>query len=140
MIQEIKIYSDGGARGNPGPSASSFVAFKNNKILFKEYKYFGIKTNNQAEYIALLMAYKWLERNNIHKYKISFYLDSELVVKQMQGVFKIKNSQLRILFNKIKFYENRRRKHFNDISYTLIGREFNCIADKLVNKSIDENL
>src|SRR4030043_1118473 len=140
MNEEIKIYSDGGARGNPGPSASAFVVFKNNKILFKNSKYFGIKTNNQAEYTALMMAYKWLEKNNISKYKIYFYLDSEVVVKQIQGIFKIKNNQLKVLFKKIKYYENIIEKRNNNLRHILIKREFNTIADKLVNKSIDENM
>lgn len=139
MKDSLKIYSDGGARGNPGPSGSAFVVFKNNKVIYKEYKYYGSKTNNQAEYLALLMACEWLEKNKIKNSKVNFYLDSELIVNQMNGVYKIKNEILKKIYLKVKLIEELLLKNSNQVFYTSVKREFNSIADKLVNKAIDEN-
>ena len=88
---DLKIFCDGGARGNPGPAAAAFVVFSGNKTLAKEGKYLGSTTNNQAEYNAVLLAMKWLLKNksNIDGKKVDFYLDSELVVKQLMGEYKV---------------------------------------------------
>jgi len=140
MKDSLKIYSDGGARGNPGPSASAFVVFEYDKILHKENKYFENKTNNQAEYLALLMAVQWLVKSKIRNKKLNFYLDSELVVNQMKGIYKVKNDQLKRIFLKIKNLEGELLKNNNNLLFTSVKREFNSIADKLVNQAIDENL
>ncbi|KKQ24896.1 MAG: ribonuclease HI, ribonuclease HI, partial [Microgenomates group bacterium GW2011_GWC1_37_12b] len=89
----IKIFTDGGSRGNPGPAASAFVVFENNKILTKEGKFLGNATNNIAEYSALLLAVEWLNKNKLTE-NIKFFLDSELIVKQLNKTYKIKNKNL----------------------------------------------
>lgn len=133
---ELKIYCDGGARGNPGPAACAFVVLENEKIVHKEGKFLGEGTNNFAEYSGVLNAFSWLSKNN-GKYKglqINFYLDSQLVVKQLMGEYKIKNEKLKGLFDVIKEYE----QTFGAIvSYTFIPREKNRLADFLVNKTLD---
>lgn len=138
--KELKIYSDGGARGNPGPGASAFVVEKEGRVIHREGKYLGKTTNNLAEYSGALMGVGWLEKNisdfkNIKK--VNYFLDSELVVNQLSGKFKIKNENLRNLFYAIKEIEKRIPLK---IFYHAIPREKNKLADLLVNKTLDENL
>jgi len=97
---ELKIYCDGGARGNPGPAAGAFVVLADNKEIAAEGKSFRVATNNEAEYGAVIMAMTWLLKNNAAS--VVFYLDSELVVKQLNGVYKIKSKKLLPLAAKIK--------------------------------------
>jgi len=133
---DIKIYSDGGSRGNPGPSASAYVIFDGGKLIQKDSKYLGIGTNNQAEYNALLMAHNWLSQNQVifRNKNLVFYLDSELVVRQINGVYKIKASKLKKLASNIIEIKN----NFNtQVFYKAIPREKNKLADKLVNKTLD---
>lgn len=138
MNKDLKIYSDGGARGNPGPAASAFVVIENGRVIFKASKYLGVSTNNVAEYSALILALYWLKKNQsktINKIA-TFHLDSELIVKQLKGEYKIKNSKLKTLNNKIKKIEKNIEL---EIKYIYIPRAKNKIADHLVNKELDEN-
>lgn len=133
----IKIYCDGGARGNPGPAAAAFVVEESGKIIFKKSKYLGTATNNVAEYSALVMALSWA-RDNLSKLKNTeavFVLDSELVAKQMSGVFKIKNENLRRLYLLAKKIEGGLGGRAR---YLSVSREKNKLADFLVNKELDE--
>lgn len=134
----IKIFCDGGARGNPGPAASAFVIEIADKIIYKGSKFLGKATNNVAEYTALIMALFWLKQNkeDLPPSKALIYLDSELVVKQMSGVFKIKNENLRNLYLQAKTTE---KNIGGEIKYLSISREKNKLADFLVNKTLDEN-
>lgn len=134
----IKIYSDGGARGNPGPAASAFVAIDAGRIIFRESKYIGKSTNNEAEYNALLLALKWLvgNKNVFEKNRVEFYLDSELVVKQMEGLYKVKSANLKPLFNQTKILLEKLGCKFE---FFAVAREKNKLADALVNKKLDEN-
>lgn len=138
-MRSIKIYCDGGARGNPGPAASAFLVFEiPEKLIFSNSFYLGSATNNVAEYRAVLGAYEWLEKN-LEEYKsakINFFLDSLLVVKQLKGEYKIKNFDLGVLANKIHSLQ----KKFSNINYQHIPREENVLADKLVNECLDENI
>jgi ribonuclease HI len=134
----IKIFTDGGARGNPGPAAAAFVAEHKGKVVVHKNKYLGIATNNVAEYWGVILALNWILKNQ-NKYqqtKIVFNLDSELVAKQLSGIFKIKNENLRNLFLTAK---NSEKKIQNTISYVSIPRSKNKLADLLVNKCLDEN-
>jgi len=137
--QIYEIYSDGGSRGNPGPGASAFIVYKNKELLYQKGFFLPHTTNNIAEYFAVLMAVTWLSKNfsKAEKLKILYSLDSELVVKQLQGVYKIKNEKLKIIFVKIK-------KIILDskfgITFQHIPREKNKAPDAIVNKVLDENL
>jgi len=128
----VEIFCDGGARGNPGPSAAAFVVFKNDKAVYQESRYLGVNTNNYAEYTSLLMALEWINKNANSDVKI--ILDSELVKKQMTGEYKIKNNTLRLLAVKAKHLENKFRY---SITYENVLREKNKHADNLVNQTLD---
>jgi len=134
--EEIQIYCDGGARGNPGPGACAFVVIKDKKIIHEESIFLGVVTNNIAEYNGVLNALRWLQENNSYSL-IRFYLDSQLVVNQLNGVYKIKNDNLRKL--RFTISELEKRIH-SDLSYQYIPRERNKHPDKLLNEEIDENL
>lgn len=138
MEDFLIIYCDGGARGNPGPAAGAFVVEKNGKVIYKEAKYLGRQTNNQAEYKATLLALQWLSiQPPKPSAKIIVTLDSELVVNQLRGVYKIKNEALRNLYATVKNIE---KNIAAGISYRSVPRTKNKIADFLVNKTLDENL
>lgn len=132
----LKVFCDGGARGNPGPAAAAFVVEKEDKIIFKSAKYLGTATNNVAEYEAVVLAVRWLSQNNISNDPIYFFLDSELVAKQLGGLFKIKNEKLRSLYYSVKEEE---KKISKKIFYSAVPRSKNKLADLLVNKALDEN-
>lgn len=130
MIKVI-LHTDGGARGNPGPAGIGVVLeIGDNKKQFK--KYIGEATNNQAEYEALILGLT--EAIKIGAEEIDCYLDSELVVKQLNNEYKVKNEGLAPLF--IKVYNLRHK--FKKIKFIHIFREDNKEADKLVNEAIDK--
>ena len=139
MNKTLNIYTDGGARRNPGPAASSFVAIDEGKVIHKNSLYLGVRTNNEAEYEAVILALSWLINNlDILEHKdIVFKLDSELVARQLSGIYKIKSPNLRILVTKIKNLESRLEKK---IKYISVRREKNKLADVLVNRKLDENM
>lgn len=135
-LEAVQIYCDGGARGNPGPGACAFVVIKDNKIVYKEAKYLGRITNNVAEYNGVINALRWLQENNSYSH-IQFYMDSQLVVNQLNGIYKIKNDNLKKLRTIISVLE---KEIHSDLKYKYIPRENNKLPDKLLNKEIDENL
>lgn len=124
-------YTDGGARGNPGPAAIGGVIMDKSKIITEFSEYIGSNTNNQAEYLALLRSLNLARENNIER--ILCYLDSELVVNQLNGMYKVKNDELIIIFNKIKSIIGK----FKEVKFSHIPREKNTKADTLVNKALD---
>ena len=132
----IKIYCDGGARGNPGPAASAFVVFtKDKEVLHTEAKTLGTSTNNVAEYTAVLLSLEWLEKNETVAKTEDFYLDSLLVVNQLNGLFKIKNTTLLEIARRIK---TKISVFPGTITFQHIRREKNTHADSLVNRALDE--
>lgn len=136
---KLFIYTDGGARGNPGPAAIGVVV-KNEKqeILARLFRKIGEATNNVAEYRAVIAALEWLRNNQIIQLSnnqiIQFFLDSALVVNQLNGLFKVKNGDLRNLLVQVRQLE---QELGGNISYQLIPREKNWQADALVNKALD---
>ena len=139
MTKVLSIFTDGGSRGNPGPSALG-VMIKNEegKTIQKLNKFLGNKTNNQAEYLAVLEAFEWLSVNqDLSSLKIDFFIDSKLVVNQLCGFYKIKNQDLKDLIIKIKFLEN---KISGKVFYHFIPREKNKEADFLVNQTLDKKI
>jgi ribonuclease HI len=135
---KLVIFCDGGARGNPGPGASSFIIFQKGKEIVRYSKYLGKTTNNVAEYYGVLFALKWVDQNNTatQGQDLVFNLDSQLVVRQLMGVYKIKDAKLKVLTSKIKKFQENINKN---IYFNHIAREKNKLADRLVNKAIDEN-
>lgn len=132
------VYCDGGARGNPGPAAIGVVVTdENNTILAKVSKPIGTATNNVAEYSAVIEAFVLLQKpmfQNVQK--ITFVLDSTLVVNQLNGLFKIKNPVLR---EKILTIRNMEGSLEATIVYTCVPREKNVLADRLVNQALDRD-
>lgn len=132
MHSDFLIYTDGGARGNPGPAGIGVVIYDyNNNLVGKWKEYIGEATNNQAEYRAVILALKKAE--NLKAKNLKFFLDSELVVEQLSGKYKVKNSGLLPLFREILKLTNK----FSNISFSHIPREKNKLADRLVNEAID---
>lgn len=125
-----KLYSDGGSRGNPGNAASGFVIFNNNELVDLGGFYLGIKTNNHAEYMGLIEGLKLASK---HTDSIECFLDSELVVKQLNGQYKVSNAEIKVLFNKVKDV----KMQFKTVTFTHVRREQNKITDKIVNTILD---
>jgi len=134
------VFTDGGARGNPGPAAVG-VVIKNQtgKVLTSFGRYIGRATNNSAEYQAVVEALSFLEKNYLERkaavVKINFYLDSTLVVNQLNGRFKIKDQKLKNLIIKVKALEEKIK---GKIFYHFIPREKNRQADLLVNQTLNQ--
>lgn len=127
------LYTDGGARGNPGPAGIGAVLIIGNKVQ-RHKRYLGKTTNNQAEYQALIMG---LEQAKIAGAdEVECFLDSELVVKQLNREYKVKDKDLAPLFVKVWNLAN----DFKKADFKHIFREQNKEADLLVNEIIDEHL
>lgn len=139
MKQDIlTIYCDGGSRGNPGEASYGFVIKdQTGEVIYKEGKRIGIETNNVAEYMAVVSALFYVEREKIEASRINFFLDSLLVVSQMNGKWKIKNERLRELLYSAKQTE---KKLGILITFTAIPREQNKEADRMVNLALDNQI
>lgn len=137
----LKIFADGGARGNPGPAATGFVVKDDTgKILAQKGEYLGKATNNVAEYQAVIKALEWLRTNRrvvADKERIVFFLDSQLVVNQLNGLFRVKNARLRNLIIEARQLEG---EVDPPIFYQHVSREKNREADFLVNQTLDDRL
>jgi len=136
---EYIIYTDGGSRGNPGESAYGFVVYdKNRRLLYEEGKKIGIKTNNFAEYSAVLEALKWVEQySKTGPINIQFFMDSMLVAEQLSGRWKVKSESIRSLYYSIKELEQKLK---SETSYSHVYREQNKEADRLVNEALDKEI
>lgn len=132
LLDEAKIYTDGGSRGNPGKSACGYViSGLDDKVIEKSGFYLGIATNNQAEYFGFLKALERARELGISK--IRLFSDSQLVVNQMNGVYKIKNPELTPIYHDVKSVAD----SFEKISFTHVPRELNKLADQEVNRILD---
>lgn len=134
---KLKVNCDGGARGNPGPAAAAFVVFdeQGNRI-YQQGDFLGNATNNQAEYQAVLNAVTWLGKNYPDAFT-RFFLDSQLVVNQLNGKFKIKNLQLKEIYQQIKQKILQHQLKLGDFSF--VYRTENFSADSLVNQTLDKH-
>lgn len=132
--EQIIAYSDGGSRGNPGPSAAGYVLMDlGETVIFEGGTFLGITTNNNAEYQAVYLALqKALELGTL---VVDFRMDSLLVVNQMNGVYKIKNADLVPINHRIRELVDR----FERVSFTHVRREYNQLADGMVNKILDQH-
>ncbi|MFZ1301072.1 MAG: reverse transcriptase-like protein [Candidatus Microsaccharimonas sp.] len=131
-LDHIIVYSDGGSRGNPGPSASGFVIMNAHEdVVHEGGMYLGITTNNQAEYHGVRLGLeKALE---LGARTVDFRIDSLLVVNQMNGLYTIKNRELWPINDRIRQLV----KKFDKVSFTHVRREYNQLADGMVNKILD---
>lgn len=129
---KIDLYIDGGARGNPGPAGIGAVIFDDKNKKIREFsKYIGVATNNIAEYNALI--YGLQEALIVRADTIRIFLDSELIAQQLKGEFRVKNAELKPLFEQALHLLS----GFKKFEIINISREKNKDADKLVNKAIN---
>ena len=134
-MESIKIFSDGGSRGNPGPSASGYVLLTEEDELIKANGvYIGITTNNQAEYKSIKFALQ--DALELGAKNIAAFMDSLLVINQLKGTFKIKNEALYPIYKDVKDLVTR----FDSVTFTHVPRELNKLADAEVNKCLDDEL
>lgn len=138
---EISVYTDGGSRGNPGPSGFGVVIYDNQQprqTIAQLSKFVGIKTNNEAEYLALVEAITWIRDNqaNFNITEVNFYSDSQLLVRQMQGKYKVKAPTITPLYSLAKSLLDN-----SGYSYKFheILREYNSLADSLANNAMDNH-
>ena len=142
----LKVYTDGGSKGNPGPSSIGGVGYLQGKKVFDFKKSIGIATNNDAEYQALIKALEIINPKSqvtnlpagrqvnskiINLKKIEFYSDSRLMINQVKGLFKVKNGKIKEYMLTIRGLE----QEINlPITYSYVPREQNVEADRLVNE------
>ena len=137
-MNKVTIYTDGGARGNPGPAALGVLFLGEKGQILKEYsQYLGEKTNNEAEYLALIFALKKAKalfgKEKIESLPIDLKSDSELLIKQMKGEYKIKTPAIQNLF--LEAWNL--KIEFKNLKFYSVSREENKRADKLVNEALD---
>ena len=129
---KARLSTDGGARGNPGPAAYGYVLEAGDgTVLEARGEAIGVATNNVAEYRGLLAGLEAALERGVEEVEV--VSDSELVVKQMRGEYKVKNETLRDLVDEAQALESR----FKRVTYTAVRREHNELADRLVNEALD---
>jgi ribonuclease H / adenosylcobalamin/alpha-ribazole phosphatase len=130
---KARLSTDGGARGNPGPAAFGYVLeAEDGTVLAAHGERIGVATNNVAEYRALIAGLeKALE---LGLGEVDVVSDSELLVKQMTGEYRVKNEALR----ELSLRAGRLARRIGDVSYTAVRREHNELADRLVNEALDD--
>ena len=133
MKERLAVYIDGGSRGNPGPAGGGFAVFKNGKVLHRGSTFFGIQTNNQAEYMALLSALTFILESYGPNAQLDSFMDSQLAVEQMKGNYKVKSPNVKPLFQKAQALT----KQLSDFTITHVPREENTLADQLANQAMD---
>ena len=131
------IYTDGAARGNPGPSASGYLVYSNRRVINRQSVYNGEATNNYAEYRAIILALEWCRDNlDVKETEIKVYSDSQLVIRQINGHYKVKSERL--------FEMNRKAKalaaKFSGMVFEDVGRENKGISavDRQLNALLDK--
>jgi len=131
-MRRVDIYTDGGARGNPGPAGIGVVIYDETKKKLKDFnQYIGIATNNIAEYFAVI--YGLQEALILKADEVMLFVDSELVFKQLEGEYRVKDANIKQLFGLAAHLI----KGFKKVEIKSIPREENKVADKLANKAIN---
>lgn len=147
----LALFGDGGSRGNPGKSASGFVIYDISvfdlnqdsvdqvitsiaKVVHQQGIYLGITTNNVAEWNSAILGLEYVVKNFPECQNIKVFMDSDLVVKQIKGIYKIKQPHLIPLGAKVKQLQ----KSFESFEISHIYREYNKLADQMVNQCLDE--
>lgn len=132
LANNLKIYTDGASRGNPGPAAIGIVFYDTDDNLLAEHKeLLGDQTNNYAEYMAVIRALEICKDKEVSG--IAFYCDSQLLTKQMSGEYRVKAPQIKPLFEKAKEL----CRSFSNVEFHHVRREFNKEADALANQALD---
>jgi len=135
MFNKFYIHTDGGARGNPGPAGIGGISEdEQGKIILKKSKFLGTKTNNQAEYEALVLAFK--EAKKLKAKNLEIFSDSELLVGQMSSGWKVRSNNVKSLHIKARELLD----NFDSVVFRGVPREENKGADKLVNEAIDNKI
>ena len=130
--KEVKLFTDGGSRGNPGPSAIGFAILDmQDQLIEKNSRYLGITTNNQAEYQGLKEGLEECAKLQIRT--VHVHMDSLLVVNQLKGIYKVKNRDLWPIYDAIKEL----LPVFKEVTFTHVPRELNKLADSMVNECLD---
>ena len=125
------IFTDGASRGNPGKAGAGVAVFENSVQIDRVYQYLGEKTNNEAEYLAVILALEWMKKEG-HK-EAKLFCDSQLLVRQLNGEYKVKAPTIVPLFKQAKELINGLT-----VSFTWVRREDNKEADALANRAINE--
>jgi ribonuclease HI len=129
---KARLFTDGGARGNPGPAAAAYVIeTEDGTVLAVHGEAIGVQTNNVAEYRALVAGLE--KARELGLTELEVVSDSELLVKQMRGEYKVKNEALR----ELSAQATRIARDVGDVRYTAVRREHNELADRLVNEALD---
>ena len=129
---KARLFTDGGARGNPGPAAYGFVLeTEDGTVLAAEGQAIGVATNNVAEYSGLVAGLR--KAVELHVPDVEVVSDSELLVKQMRGEYRVKNEALRALHREAGALADAMGR----VTYTAVRREQNELADRLVNEALD---
>ena len=129
---KARLFTDGGARGNPGPAAYAYVLEADDQtVLAAHGEAIGVATNNVAEYRALVEGLAKARELAIDELEV--VSDSELLVNQMRGSYKVKNEALRDLWRQAMLHAT----GFDKVTYTAVRREHNELADRLVNEALD---
>jgi len=129
---KARLSTDGGARGNPGPAAYGYVLeTEDGTVLAAHGEAIGVATNNVAEYRALVEGLR--KAVELHVVELEVVSDSELLVHQMRGEWKIKNEALRVLWGEAQALADQ----LAEVRYTAVRREHNELADRLVNEALD---
>lgn len=138
MVNILNVFTDGGARGNPGPAAFGvYITDENNKKIAGFGQAIGVATNNVAEYRGVIGALDWIIENKkslAPNTKINFFLDSKLVCSHIIGLWKVKNVGLKDLLLDVR---DREGQIGLPMYYKHIPRENNCQADTFVNEALD---
>jgi len=136
----LNIYTDGGSRGNPGISGYGLVIYEDKqKVLYQEGKFLGVKTNNEAEYSGIIAALEWVKKNktNYNITQLNFFADSQLMIRQFQGLYKVKAPTLLPLYAQAQ----QLLAQINlPTKYTDVRRDFNKLADELANQAMDRRI
>ncbi|OVE75285.1 hypothetical protein BVX98_07900 [bacterium F11] len=134
-MQKIKTYTDGASRGNPGPSGIGALLFdEQDEKITQDFRYIGECTNNEAEYRALLLALDLAY--DVTTEQVECFLDSELLVRQLNGQYSLKSEKLAKFYQEVK----NRMMRFSTVTFTHVPREHPklSMADKLANRAINE--
>lgn len=129
-----KLFIDGASRNNPGPAGAGLALFKGDEPVEMRGFYLGAKTNNQAEYFALLLGIFYLKKHVCEGDLVVIVSDSQLLVRQVQGAYQVKNAELKMLHGLA-------HKLLSGLTYNIVHvlREENKEADALANQGIDKN-
>ncbi len=134
-LHRLRVYSDGAARGNPGPSGAGAVLVEpSGQVVDRLGKYLGVQTNNYAEYMGLLLGLKRARELGVKEVEV--FADSELMIRQLGGRYQVKSPSLRPLYEEALRLLN----DFSRVKLVHVPREMNSAADEMSNRAIDERL